>query len=364
MAEGGQDQDDKTEEPTPKRLEDARKRGDIVYSAEAGAFLALLGGYVLLTAGAGVFADIGHWLSAFFALPHALPADAQGLQRLGGALTLRLVLVIAFMGAVLAVAALLSRYLQDKATFSAQKLQPKLENLDPLKGFKRVFGAQAIANLLKGLAKLTVVGGAVAWAAWPRDAAFETLPLLDVAAIWPLAQARSAQMVLACLVAFAVLAGADYLWTRHTYRKRLRMSRRDIKDELKQTEGDPQVRARLRGLRMQKARQRMMQQVPTATVVITNPTHYAVALRYVPGETAAPLCVAKGLDEVALRIRAIAEEAGVALVEDPPLARALYATAEIDAQIPREHFEAVAKVIGFVLRLDQRRRSGRGTNRP
>lgn len=363
MAEG-QDQDDKTEEPTPKRLEDARKRGDIIYSAEAGAFLALLGAYVLLTAGADTFAAMGRWLSAFFSLPHQLPADAKGLQRLGVDLVLRLCLIVGFIGGVLGLAGIVSRYAQDKATFTAQKLQPKLQNIDPLKGFGRVFGAQAVANLLKGVAKLVLVGAAVAWAAWPQDAALEQLPYLEVSAFWPLAQERSARLVLACLIAFALVAGADYFWTRQTYRRRLRMSRRDLKEEFKQSEGDPQVRARQRRLRLEKARRRMMQQVPNATVVITNPTHYAVALRYVPGESAAPVCLAKGVDDVALRIREVAKGAEVPLVEDPPLARALYATAELDEQIPREHFEAVAKVIGFVLRLNERRRSARPANRP
>lgn len=360
----GSDQDDKTEEPTPKRLEDARKRGEIVYSAEAAAFLALLGGYALMTMGADHFAKMAHWLSAFLANGHQFPADDRSLQRLGVNLTLRFCLVLALIGGVMGAAGVVARYLQDQATFSAKKLQPKLENLNPLSGFKRVLGPQAVANLLKGLAKLAVVGGAIAWGAWPKDAALETLPMLDVRSFWPVAQERSARLVTACLIAFAVVAGADYLWTRHSYRRRLRMSKQEIKEELKQTEGDPHIRARQRAIRQERARRRMMQQVPKATVVITNPTHYAVALRYVAGETAAPMCVAKGVDDVALRIRDVAKGAEVPLVEDPPLARALYATAEIDAQIPREHFEAVAKVIGFVMRLNERRRSARPPNRP
>lgn len=361
MAEG-QDQDDKTEEPTPKRLEDARKRGDIIYSTEAATFTALLAATGLLAMGSDGFAAIGRWLMGYFEHAHRLPADGGGLQRLALDGVLRFSAAIGVLGLVLGGAGLAARYVQDKPTFTASKLQPKLENIDPTKGFKRIFGAQAFANFLKGLVKLVLVGAAAAWAMWPRDATLETLPLLDIHAFWPLAKQRSLDLLWICLWAFLVLAGADYLYTRHSYLKRLRMSRRDIRDELRQSEGDPQTRARLRRIRLERSRRRMMQNVPKATVVVTNPTHYAVALRYVSGETAAPVCLAKGVDDVALKIRALAEEHAIPVVEDPPLARALHASAEIDEIVPREHFEAVAKVISFVIQLEQRRR-GRA-NRP
>jgi flagellar biosynthetic protein FlhB len=194
------------------------------------------------------------------------------------------------------------------------------------------------------------------WALWPTDASLETLAYLDLAALLTLAQERIVALLIALASATVVIAAIDFVASRQSYMERQRMSRRDLKDEMRQSEGDPMVRMRLRQIRMEKAQVRMMQNMQKATVVVTNPTHYAVALRYVEAETPAPMCIAKGVDEVALRIRAKAEEMDIPIVEDPPLARALFATAAIDAPIPRQHYEAAAKVIGFVLSLAQRRR--------
>lgn len=355
--------DDKTEEPTQKRLDDARKRGDIIYSAEAGAFLALLGGYALLQMSPNL-AGFALWLSRFFEAPHLLAVDSGSLRRLGMDVTLRMLGVIGVIGAVVALSAIASRYLQDKPTLTTAKLAPKFEKLDPLKGFQRLVGPQGMATLLKGLAKLGLVGGAAGAAAWGHIGRLAELPRMEAGMLLELSRQAAAEVLGASLAVFVLVAGADYLWTRRSFIQKLKMSRKEVRDEAKESEGDPNVKARQRQVRMERARKRMMQQVPKATVVVTNPTHYAVALRYVAGETAAPVCLAKGVDAVALRIREVAEGAKVPIVEDPPLARALFATAELDAPIPREHFEAVAKVIGFVMRLEQRRRSARGANRP
>jgi flagellar biosynthetic protein FlhB len=161
---------------------------------------------------------------------------------------------------------------------------------------------------------------------------------------------------MASLAVFSLVAAADYAFQRHSFLKRMKMSLKDVKDELKNTEGDPHVRARLRQIRSERSRQRMMQAVPEASVVIMNPTHYAIALKYEQGVSAAPMCVAKGMDDLALRIRDVAEEADVPVVVDPPLARALYATTEVDHEIQTEHFKAVAKIIGYVMGLAQNRR--------
>jgi flagellar biosynthetic protein FlhB len=162
-------------------------------------------------------------------------------------------------------------------------------------------------------------------------------------------------------VMLGVIAMADFIWQRQRFMVRLRMTKEEVKDDTKQTEGDPHIKAKLRQQRLQRARRRMIQMVPKATLVVMNPTHYAVALRYVQGETAAPICVAKGIDELALKIREVAEAHDIAVIEDPPLARALYATMDVDQVIPREHFEAVAKVVGFVL---GRGKPGGGVRRP
>jgi flagellar biosynthetic protein FlhB len=165
----------------------------------------------------------------------------------------------------------------------------------------------------------------------------------------------SRNLLYGVLVFLALVAGFDWFWQRYRYMQRMKMTKEEQKEDFKQAEGDPRIKARIRQLREGRARRRMMQQVPKATVVVMNPTHYAVALRYEPGETPAPVCVAKGLDSLALRIRETAEEHRVPVIEDPPLARALYATVEIDQAIPRQHYDAVAKIIGFILNRAQAR---------
>jgi len=158
-------------------------------------------------------------------------------------------------------------------------------------------------------------------------------------------------MLVAALIVLAIIAALDYFYQRQRYFARHRMSRQELKDEVKQSEGDPQIKARIRQIRLERSRKRMMAAVPEATVVITNPTHYAVALKYESGKMGAPVCVAKGVDHLALSIRQLAKEHDVPIVENPPLARALYAAVELDKEIPQEHYKAVAQVIGYVMRL-------------
>jgi len=359
MAE--QNDDDKTEEPTPRKLEKAREKGDIVYSPEVGAALSLIAatGVVAFMSGP-ILAEMARSFIGFIAMPEQYAVEPSSLRAIGGALGLRLVAIFSLVAIALALAGLAARYVQDRPTFTGERLTPKVEKLNPVQGFKRVFGKQAVSAFLKSLAKLVVVGAAMAWVLWPQDGELENISLLDPRALLPFLRERVVSMLLALASAAAVIAAVDYVATRQSYMKRMRMSRREIKDELKQSDGDPLVKAKLRQIRIERSRKRMLANVPQASVVITNPTHYAVALRYEQGETPAPICLAKGVDAVAQRIREAAEEHNIPIVEDPPLARALFAAAEVDEPIPREHYEAVAKVIGFVMRLARRR----GARRP
>ena len=351
------DDDDKTEEPTQKRIDDARKRGEIVYSPEVGAAFSLFAVTLIVAFMAGPIArDIGQALRGALSNAHELPADAHGLMKLYGMLGLKIFGIVGLACVALVVAGIAARFVQDKPGWSAERLTPKLERVNPFEGAKRIFGAQAAGNFGKTLLKFAIVGIAVGYALWPRDGTLSILPTLDVAALGPLMQERALSLLIACTTAAAGIAIVDYIFTRQAHMKRLRMSRQDIKEEFRQNEGDPQVKAKLKQIRQERARRRMMAAVPQATVVITNPTHYAVALKYDKETSPAPICVAKGVNDVALRIRELAAESGVAVVEDPPLARALYATVDIEETIPREHFEAVAKVIGYVMRLADRRR--------
>ncbi|MBN8608672.1 MAG: flagellar biosynthesis protein FlhB [Caulobacterales bacterium] len=350
------DDDDKTEEPTPRKLDQAREKGDIIYSTEVGTALSLIAatGFVAFMAGP-ITQSMAHSFIAFLAMPDQLGADPASLRAIMGAIGLKLLAIFGMTALALAGAGIASRYVQDRPTFTGERLTPKLDKLNPIEGFKRVFGKQAVATFLKSLAKLVLVGAVLGWVLWPRDATLERISLLDPSALLPWIQDRVVAMLIALASAAALLAAVDYVFTRQSYMERMKMSRREIKEEFRQNDGDPMVKAKLRQIRHERARQRMMTNVPKASVIITNPTHYAIALRYEPGEMAAPVCLAKGVDAVALRIREIAEEHSIPIVEEPPLARALFATADIDEPIPREHYEAVAKIIGFVMRLARRR---------
>jgi len=360
MAE--QNDDDKTEEPTQRKLDQAREKGDIVYSAEVGAALSLIAATAIVAFMSGpIVSQMARSLIGFLAVPEQLSSDPASLRAIMGHVGIKLLAILGLACLALAAAGIAARYVQDRPTFTGQRLTPKLDKLNPIEGFKRVFGKQAAASFIKSLAKLVLVGAVVGWALWPHDAELENTALLDPAALLTYLKDRAVGVMMAVASAAVVMAAVDYVFTRQSYMQRMKMSRREIKEEMRQQDGDPMVKAKLRQIRMQRSRQRMMQNVPQASVVITNPTHYAVALKYEPGETPAPICVAMGVDAVAARIREVANEHNIPIVEDPPLARALFATAEIDQPIPTEHYQAVAKVVGFVMRAARRRGRPRRT---
>jgi len=358
----GSDDEDKTEEPTQRKLDQAREKGDIIYTPEVGAALSLIAATAIVAFMSGpIMSEMAHSFISFLAMPDQISTTPGSLTAIMGAVMLKLMAIFGMTALALAVAGLASRYVQDKPTFTGERLTPKLDKLNPIEGFKRVFGKQAFAQFVKSLAKLVVVGAVVATALWPHDAELENISLLDPAAFLPFLKDKVVAMFMAAACAAALLAAVDYVFTRQSFMKRQRMSMREIKEEHRQQDGDPMIKAKLRQIRMQRSRQRMMANVPQASVIVTNPTHYAIALKYEPGETPAPICLAMGVDAVALRIREVAAEHDIPIIEDPPLARALFATADIDRPIPQEHYEAVAKIIGFVMRLARRRGRRRST---
>ena len=245
---------------------------------------------------------------------------------------------------------------QSGLVFSAEKMKPKWDKVSPMAGFKRIFGPDGLMQFVKTFAKLIAIAAVCWWVLKPHAGEIQMLAALSPVSLLPLARDLVAALLAAALVFLGLTAGADYLWQRMRFAKRMRMTKEELKEDYKQSEGDPHVKARLKQIRMQRSRKRMMQAVPTATVIVTNPTHYSVALRYEPDKgDAAPVCVAKGVDALAMKIREVAREHSVPIVENVPLARALYAAVEVDEIIPREHFEAAAKVIGFVMQKRKRR---------
>lgn len=352
------DREDRTEEPTQRRLDDARRRGELPIARDVhhAAFFA---------AATAIAATAPHWAGAeLVPVLRALLAHAATGVPGPDALALRLgeagrAVVQALLWPAVAVlaAVVASALLQGGIAWSTEALAPKAERISPLAGARRLFGATALVEFAKTLLKVVVAGTAVVLAVrpyWPvvEQAAAMTLPatLVTLGALLVRALAAVAAVL-------AVLALLDTVHRRFAHRRRLMMTRQEVKDDLRQAEGDPIVKQRLRALRLQRARRRMMAQVPKATVVVTNPTHYAVALRYDPS-MAAPVVVAKGTDRIALKIREIARAHGVPVMENPPLARALHRQVEIDAAIPPELYKAVAELIAVVMRMGRRPAGG------
>lgn len=351
MAED-QDKASKTEEATPRKLEEARKKGDVAKTPDLASWLSLAAATGVVIWTGGYFSlGLAEDLVPFIASPHQMlgTLDAGGGTEIARmAIFAAAPILAAVMGATI-VAGAGGNIAQSGFMWTTSKLKPEWSRVSPLKGWQRIFGADGLVQFLKTFIKL-IATGVIAWLTLkPHAAELAGVAAMRPAAILPMALQLASSLMWAILAFLGVTAGMDWLWQRFSFARKMRMSREELKEDFKQSEGDPHVKARQKQIRMERARRRMMAAVPEATVVIMNPTHYAVALKYEAGETPAPLCVAKGVDSLALKIRKVAEEAGVPVIEDAPLARALYATVDVDQTIPRAHFEAVAKVIGFVL---------------
>lgn len=349
-----QDQSQKTEEPTQKRLDDARKKGDAVRSQDVPIWFSMLGIALLIAASQPILGMIARPLHSLLDHPHAFQLDNGGAMALVEALIFAIAPAAAIVFGIVALFALSGHLIQNRPAWTIEKMKPKLSKLSPLEGFKRIFGPQGLMNLFKSILKLSAIAAALAYAVWPDISLIERAGAMDIASLASVLQSIAGRLLIATLVVVGIIAAIDYLFQKQQFDKKMKMSRQEIKDEHKQAEGDPHVKAKIRQLRHERSSQRMMAAVPDATVIVTNPTHYSIALRY-DDETPAPVCVAKGVDELALRIREVAEEHDIPLIENPPLARALYARMDVDEVIPREHYEAVAKIISFVMRTKRRR---------
>ncbi len=345
----------KTEEPTPRKLEQARQKGDVVKTQD-------LGGLASLAGAATVIAIAGGWLSqnaAFALLPFLAHPEDMSLENGGAVQVARQAMlasapILAMVGLAAAAAGAAGHLIQTGLMFTPEKLKMDPKKVSPLAGFKRLFSLDSFVQFLKSVVKILLTAAIAWWVLKPFLPQLSNLPAMDPAAMLPFSADILRRLVFAVAALLLAIAGADWMWQRQRFMKRMRMTKEELKEDFKQSEGDPHVKARQKQLRHQRARRRMMQAVPEATVVLMNPTHYAVALKYEAGDSGAPLCVAKGLDSLALKIRAVAEEAGVPVIEDAPLARALYAAVEIDDVIPPAHYEAVARIIGFILGAGRR----------
>ena len=345
------DDSEKTEDPSQHKLDEAHKKGDVAKSQEVNTWFVLTGCTVALaTMGAPVALHLTDYLGAFMGQMHTVSMDGANLMRVTVELGGLALMAVLPMVAIVAAFALAGNLVQHKLVWSWESVKPKLSKISPLAGLKRMFGAEALVNFLKGLVKLVIVSVLMTLVIWPQRDRLENAMSMSFGAIMELVWWDVVLLLCATLAILTLVAAADVAFQRAKWMKKQRMTMKEVKDEHKQMEGDPHIKAKIRQIRMQRASRRMMAAVPQASVVITNPTHYAIALKYEPG-MGAPICLAKGTDEVAMRIREVAAAHDIPRVENRPLARALFATAELDREIPEEHFRAVAQVISYVMRL-------------
>jgi flagellar biosynthesis protein FlhB len=357
MAEGENDSD-RSEDPTAKRLDDALQRGDVAKSSEVSTWFIIGGAAIVLAAFSGPMStSLSTTMRGIIANAHQIPVDGRGLIAMAARIEYEVIAALGIPLALLMLAGIAGNMIQHRLVWSAESLTPKFSKISPLAGVKRLFSLQAVANFLKGLIKITVIGAIMTALLWPQRHRLEGLVQVDLFGTLLLTKSLALQMVGAVVAVLFLVAAADFVFQYRQWFERQKMSMRELKEEFKQSEGDPMIKGKIRQLRQQRMRKRMMAAVPKASVVITNPTHYAIALQYDKGMEA-PVCVAKGADLMALKIREIATAHSVPIVENPPLARALHATVEIDQEIPTEHYKAVAEVIGYVMKL--RRAAGRG----
>ncbi|MGI5962448.1 MAG: flagellar biosynthesis protein FlhB [Lawsonibacter sp.] len=352
----------KTEKATPKKRRDERKKGNIFFSNDAVSVAVLLAsfGVIRLTAPGMV-----EQLARFFR--YCMNLASTGFQQpgieVGDGLLLEMFLVfLKAAGPILAVCVISGiavTFFQTKLLVSGESLKPKWSRLNPIQGIKRLFSLRSVVEALKGLLKITLLLYLIYRFISGLVDVFTRYLYTDLVSACVHLFQESFTLVLQVMLAYLVLAGADIFYQWWDYERQIKMSKQEIKEEFKQMEGDPQIKGKIKEMQRRMAQSRMMQQVPSADVVIRNPTHFAVALRYRPDQDSAPIVLAKGQDSLALRIVKVAEEHHVAVIENVPLARALYASAELNREIPPEFYNAVAEVLVYLYRMDETLKSGR-----
>ena len=347
-----EDQASKTEEPTGKRIQQSRDKGQVAISSEIKSWFILLSAALLIVSIAPqIMSDLSHSLAKFIETPHAINMDSRHIRFFAAEQLIDLAVILSPVYGVFVITAIVATALQVGFIWAPQKLKPELKKISIISGVKRVFGMRALIEFIKGILKLSLVGLVAFTLALPVLKDIELFPMLDLVKIMDRIHLTVLLLMVGTITVMTVIAALDFAYQKYTNHEQMKMTKQEVKDEHKQQEGDPLVKSRIRQLRMERAQQRMMAAVPQADVVITNPTHYAVALEYKMDSMPAPKLLAKGVDDVAFRIREMAEEHDIPVVENEPLARALYAAVDLDEEIPEEHYMAVAEIIGYVLRL-------------
>ncbi|MGN7453808.1 flagellar biosynthesis protein FlhB [Paenibacillus pasadenensis] len=349
---------EKTEDATPKKKQEARNKGQVAKTQELG------GAFIILFVFGSFYMLGGFYKERIYRLFGSLFNDwLQMTLSDGNTMSLfydvmvQILILIAPILLLVFIAGLIVNYAQIGFLFTGEPLKPDFKKLDPIKGLKNIFSARSLVEFLKSILKLTVVGFLVfsaIWGEWDRILLLAHVPVEQIFRFTAGLVLKLGLQFGALLIVIGVL---DYFYQRYEHEKSLRMSKQDIKDEYVKTEGNPLIKGKIKERQRRMALQRMMQEVPKADVVITNPTHFAIAIKYEGGKMEAPVILAKGMDYVALRIKEIAKENGVMTMENRPLARALYDRAEIGDTIPADLFQAVAEVLAYVYKLKGRSKS-------
>ncbi|OLN22774.1 flagellar biosynthesis protein FlhB [Domibacillus antri] len=343
---------EKTEKATPKKKQDSRKKGQVAKSQDLNTAVSLLVLFGFLSAfAASMGRDIFHMFQHSIEYYMLMPVTEANLKTIVFEVMEQCAVILGpFMGVAMA-AGVIANYAQVGWLVTGEPIKPKLEKLDPIKGFKRIFSMRAIVELLKSILKIGFVGTAAFVILWIHIEDVLKMALKPIEDTLPLVGTLTVQMGLVAAAALLVLGVLDYFYQKFDFEKSLRMSKQDIKDEHKNSEGDPLIKSRIRQTQREMAMRRMMQEVPDADVVITNPTHYAIALKYDESKLDAPYVVAKGTDYIAQKIKLIAKENDVTMVENRPLARALHDQTEIGDAVPEEFFKAIAEILAYVYRI-------------
>jgi flagellar biosynthesis protein FlhB len=344
------DKDSKTEEATEKKIQDTIEKGKLPQSREApilASFVAILI-FTVFFAKDGIM-ELGMFLAMFLEKPDAWPLatehDVVALYRI---VLIEIARMLGTMMLLLIVAGIIASVLQNSPSFVLERINPQASRISLSKGWSRLFGAQGFAEFIKSLGKLCFAMAVLVFAVGEARHQLLSGMITNPGAFGLVIQDIAIDVLVSITFVMALIAGADLVWSRFQWRRDLRMTRQEVKDELKQSDGDPIVKSRMRSLARDRARRRMMDTVPRATLVIANPTHFAIALKYVRDEDAAPVVLAKGQDLVALKIREIAEANGIPVFEDVALARSMYKQVSVDSMIPAQFYQAVAELVRIV----------------
>ena len=352
MAEESEDESSKTEEPSQKKLDDARKKGQFVQSRELNHFFMFLAlTFLIMALSPAIGSDISDLLAPFIQRPDSFEMDARNTGEVLREVLGRVLIVMILPLAIAFAAVFGPSAVMKKWSFTTEQVKPKFEKISPFKGIKRIYSVKSLIEFLKNITKISLVAIIVWYCSKPYFGYLDALSAQSSMDTMELTKEIAGRIMIAVCILLFLLSIGDFLMQRFMFMKSMRMTKQEVKEEYKQQEGDPHIKAKLKAIRRDKARKRMMADVPKADVIVTNPTHFAVALQYDPESMMAPKVIAKGADNLAAKIREVATEHKIPIVRNPPLARILYDTTDIDDIIPSEHFQAVAKIIGYVYRL-------------